>query len=245
MNWKQGIMPKAVHIAPIEQNFRGISYGDWAGMWWNWLLSEEPELYNGHEMLFLRGNVSYGPLEHIKGAPRGLGRIRCHDRTAEKGETIWRGVPVFFPVINAAYCLGDRYEGTRLTQEDDVRYAARKDIIEGGDMRAEISYGNQKPLKLVRDLKKYFTESPIFDLRVPRKSALRDKMENALKPGIYKCVTVGYYILISSLSPGEYRLRIEAKGRGNYYTNAVYDIIVRGEWSDSVRDVSNSKIAIE
>jgi hypothetical protein len=98
-------MMKGVHIVPPEQNFRGLSYGNWAALWWNWLLSEDPECYNGHEILFLRGNVNYGPIGGIKGAPRDLDGIKYYDKTQGKGEKIWSGTPIFFPVINAAYCI--------------------------------------------------------------------------------------------------------------------------------------------
>jgi hypothetical protein len=238
-------MIKGVHILPPEQNFRGISYGNWSALWWNWLLSKDPDYYNGHEILFLRGNVNYGPVGGVKGAPRDLGRARCYDKTRDKGEKIWSGTPIFFPVINAAYCLGDVYEGIKLTEEEDLRYAARKDIMEGGDMRVEVSSVIDTRHRIVNNLKEYLIESPLFDLTVSSKSKLRYKMENMLRPGKYKCVTVGYYILIKYLCPGKYHLEFEAKGRGSYYTQSLYDITVRGRKRDFVKDVSGSKIRIE
>jgi hypothetical protein len=136
------------------------------------------------------------------------------------------------------------YEGTKLTEEEDLRYAARKDIIEGRDIRVEISSGIDRTYRMVNNLKEYLIESPLFDLSISSKSKLRYKMENMLKPGKYKCVTVGYYILIKFLPSGKYRLQFEARGRGSYYTNSLYDIRVQGQKTDFVKDVSCSKITI-
>ncbi|MDP9287094.1 MAG: hypothetical protein M3P08_02720 [Thermoproteota archaeon] len=238
-------MVKGVDILPPGQNFRGLSYGDWAGIWWNWLLSKDPDSYNGHEMLFLRGNVSYGPLGGVKGAPRDLGGLKYYDRTDDKGEKIWTGTPVFFPIINAAYCLGDMYDGIKLTEETDLRHAARKDIVEGGEMRAEISFGTTKSAKIVNNLKEYFIESSLFELSVSSNSKIRHETENAFSPGKYECVTAGYYILIKSLHAGKYRIQFEARGRGSYYTKSIYDITVKGQKIHLVKDVSNSQIIIE
>ena len=242
---KISIMIQGMRVIPPEQNFRGLTYGNWASIWWNWLLSRDPEHFNGYEILFLRGNVSYGPVGGVKGAPRDLAGTSYFDRSGEKGEKIWGRTPVFFPVVNSMYCLGDIYEGIKLTEEEDLRFAARKDIVEGGDMRAEISSGINRRRRVVNDIKKYLIESPLFDLTVSCKSTLRHKMENTLRPGKFKCVTVGYYILIESLSPGEYHLKFEAKGRGNYYSKSVYDITVEEQKRDFVKDVSNSKIIID
>ena len=51
-------------------------------------------------------------------------------------------------------------------------------------------------------------------------------MEYSLRPGDYQCVTAGYYLLISYLSPSTYRIEFGGEGRGDYYTKASYDIIV-------------------
>ena len=48
-------------VRPTE-NFRGMSYSEWATIWSNWLFSEDPDTYDGGNILFLRGNVSYKPV---------------------------------------------------------------------------------------------------------------------------------------------------------------------------------------
>jgi hypothetical protein len=213
-------------VVQPNQNFRGLPYGYWAGQWWKWLLSKEPDVYQG-DMLFLRGNVDYKPLGGLDGVPRHVDPRSIYDRTGERGEGIWEGTPLFFPVLNAMFWLGGVYDGIKMENEEDIRTAARKDILEGGFMWANIRRKNEpKPRKIVSDMNDYLIESPEFSLTVPRNSTLRDKMEYSLCPGEYQCVTVGYYLLISYLSPSTYRIEFGGKGRGNYYTKASYDIAV-------------------
>ena len=57
-------------VLPSE-NFRGISYGEWAAIWYQWLVSEDPTYY-GENILFLRGNINYKPIGGNEGGPRYL-----------------------------------------------------------------------------------------------------------------------------------------------------------------------------
>jgi len=214
-------------VVQPNQNFRGLPYGYWAGQWWKWLLSKDPDVYRG-DMLFLRGNVDYKPLGGVDDVPRHVDPKSIYDRTGKSGEGIWEGTPLFFPVLNAIFWLGSIYDGIKMENEEDLRTAARRDIFEGGFMWANIRRKDEsKPRKIVSNLNDYLIESPEFSLTVPRHSTLRDRMEYSLRPGNYQCVTVGYYLLISYLSPSTYRIEFGGKGRGDYYTKASYDIIVR------------------
>jgi hypothetical protein len=232
-------------VTPTE-NFRGMSYGDWSVIWSNWLVSEEPDNYAGDDVLFLRGNVDYKPLRGATGAPRHSDPESFYDRTGKNGEKIFEGTAIFFPVVNAQLNIGELYDGRLIKNEEDMRFAARKDIDEGGAMWANIlRKGDKKATKIVKNLKDYRIESPLFKLVVAQNSQLRDRMESPLKPGIYDSVTVGYYILIRSLAPSTYRIHFGGKGRGIYYTDSVYDITVQHKNWDSVIDRSGHKIALK
>lgn len=213
-------------VVQPNQNFRGLPYGYWAGQWWKWLLSKEPDVYRG-DMLFLRGNVNYRPLGGIDGVPRHVDPSAIYDRTGEGGEGILEGTPLFFPVLNAMFWVGGIYDGIKMENEADIRAAARKDIFEGRLKWANIRRKDEsKPRKIVSNLNDYLIESPEFPITVLHQSTLRDKMEYSLRPGDYQCVTAGYYLLISYLSPSTYRIEFGGEGRGDYYTKASYDIIV-------------------
>ena len=47
------------------------------------------------------------------------------------GEKIFEGTAIFFPVINALLSTGELYDGRLIKGEEDMRFAARKDINEG------------------------------------------------------------------------------------------------------------------
>jgi hypothetical protein len=229
-------------VVPPAENFRGMSYGDWAVLWSKWLLSEHPDSYAGSDVLFLRGNVDYKPLGGTTGGPRHSDPKGTFYRTGKNGERIFEDTAIFFPVVNAQLNIGELYDGRVIKDEDDARFAARKDINEGGPMWADITRkGDKKPSRIAKDLRRFRIESPLFKLVVSQKSQLRDKMESPLEPGTYDSVTVGYYILIRSLPPSKYRIHFGGKGRGAYYTNSVYDITVHRKKEDSVIDRSGQR----
>src|ERR1043165_4725737 len=55
-------------VKPTE-NFRGMSYGDWAIEWNEWLMSRDPDNYDGSDMLYLRSNIEYDPHGFTPGKP--------------------------------------------------------------------------------------------------------------------------------------------------------------------------------
>jgi hypothetical protein len=231
-----------IDVVLPDENFRGMSYGDWAAIWWNWLLSEEPDNYDGGDVLFLRGNVEYKLVGGVAGAPSYSDSKGFYDRTGNSGEKIFEGTAIFFPVVIAMLHIGELYDGRLVKNEEDMRFAARKDINEGGAMWANIMRkGDKKATKVVKNLKDYRVESSLFKLTVLEKSQFRDRMESSLKPGFYDSVTVGYYVLIRSLPPSIYRIHFGGKGRGTYYTDSVYDITVKGKRRDSVVDKSGGQ----
>lgn len=210
-----------------HENFRGLPYGRWAGLWWNWLLSDEPDAYRG-DILFLRGNLDYKPVG--QDGPVHIDPSSFLDRTGKKGVKIFEGTPIFFPVANTVFRIGlDMFDGRKIETEQDARLAAIRDNQESNRIWATISSNGKMPRKIVDNFQDYFIESPLFDLKISDKSPIRKTMDTPLESGTFTSLTAGYYILISSLCPSTYRIRFGTKGRGSYYTDAVYDITVRGE----------------
>jgi hypothetical protein len=235
-----------IDIVPPDRNFRGMSYGDWITVWNNWLLSQDPDNNDEGDMLFLRGNINYKPVGGMEGAPRHIDPKMFYDRTGPKGERIFEGTSIFFPVIDSMMKIGERYDGKIMKRIEELRYSVNKDINEGGPVWATIiKKGDTKPSKIVKNLKDYRVESPLFKLNIPEDSLLMDKTEYVSKPGIYDAVSGGYFILIRSLAPSTYRINFGARGRGIYRTNAVYDIMVEGSKRDRVIDKSNINITFK
>jgi hypothetical protein len=229
-------------ILPPKENFRGMSYGEWAAEWWKWLLSSKsPDYSKGDPVLFLRGAFDY---EQV-GEQRRPKRKLHYDRTGDKKIQIFEGTAIFFPVIEAEFNEehpDPDYRGAVITTEAKMRYFARRDIDEGGPMGATIKKGNGTPAKIVDDLKDYRAESPLFKLTVSDGSPIKDYLEVLLpKDGTFDAVADGYWILIRSLPPSDepYQIHFEAKGRGDYSNSATYDITVKPKPPSSVEDKSD------
>ena len=78
----------------------------------------------------------------------------------------------------------------------------------------------------------------MFRLKVSDKNPFLKTLELSLEPGEYDAVVVGYFILITHIDPGSYRIQFGAKGRGDYRTDAIYDIYVQSKLTNTSRDVS-------
>jgi hypothetical protein len=235
-------------ILPPNENFRGMSYGEWAAEWWKWLLgSKNPDYSKGEPVLFLRGAYEY----YVEGGNRNP-RSTHNDRTGDRKIEISEGTAIFFPVIGAEFNEEDPDPddgGKKITTEAEMRYFARRDIDEGGEMRATIQIGTRAPkTKIVKDLKDYRAESPLFKLTVSDQCTLKDKLEVEQKAGTFDAVTDGYWILIRSLPPSEvpYQIHFEAEGRGRYFYSGTYDIKVESKQTSKqtsrVEDKSDSPI---
>jgi hypothetical protein len=232
-----------VEIIPPSKNFKGMSYADWIVIWNRWLMSEDPDAYNGRDVLFLRGNVNYRPISGISGAPRHIDPNAIYDRTGQNGETIFEGTSIFIPVLTSLFTIGHLYDGKVIKNEEELRYIVNKDTDESGAIWATIMMdGDRKPSKIVNDLKEFRAETPLFRLIVPELCLLRDLSDEPLKAGAYEAMSAGYFLMIRKLPPSNYRILFGGKGRGVYYTNAAYDITVRGTMRRSVMDRSRSAI---
>jgi hypothetical protein len=232
-------------VVSAEQNFRGLSYGHWVARWSNWLLSDQRYYQNSDDILFLRGNVAWIPSGGQGGQLRIIDPNGFYDRGGRLGEKIFDETAVFIPVITAMYFIGDRYDGQVLENEEQIRYAARNDINQGGPMYTTIQtpppQQQQQPENLVADLKTYFVETPMFKLIVSERCPLLEFLEYPMTPGIFDAVTVGYFLIVKALTaPKTYRIQFGGKGRGYYFTDSVYDITVtpQDKSHDFVRDIS-------
>jgi hypothetical protein len=240
------VIPSNNIVKPNEL-FRGLSYGDFVVNWTNWLMGDRPDYYDGGDILFLRGNVGYYN-EQNTFYDRGdikLFRNEGVDSIIGNGLMIRDDTAVLIPVITSQFDIGDHYGGAKIDDEVSLRRAVHDDLNSGGEMWAticEIKEGESahQASKLVNEnLEDYRVETPRFKMIVSEQNPFREKMEVPKEPGTYDAVTGGYFILIKKLPAGKrFVIRFGAKGRGNYYTDAVYDIKVEGRRLKSVQDIS-------
>ena len=105
-----------------------------------------------------------------------------------------------------------------------------KDIDKCGPIGATIKLGNGPRQKIVDNLLNFRAESPAFDLVVPQKSFLKERMEWVFKPGVFRAVTDGYWILIRSppASKDPYQIHFEANAYGTFYSATYTYRLIQG-----------------
>jgi hypothetical protein len=223
-----------------HENFRGLSYGERATDWTRWLFSDDLT-YNGEDILFLRGNVNYGPIGGKEGGPQYLDPKAIYYQTGKNREIIYENTAICIGVFTSTFSLGDIYEGKKISSITYLRYVANKDT-DGGNIWATITKKGGKTTRIVSDLTKYRFESPLFLLSVPKNSKLRKKMDYPPDPGSYYTITVGYFVIIKYLPIGMYRFRFGGNNASAYHTDSVYDVEVVKKIKDQVIDRSSSMI---
>jgi len=92
-------------VRPFE-NFNGMSYSEWVMTWCNWLFSEDPDNYNGGDIIFLRGNLNYQAVSDLGTGPRFIDPKGIFYRTGHNGQTIFAGTAILVPVIVGMFTIG-------------------------------------------------------------------------------------------------------------------------------------------
>jgi hypothetical protein len=187
------------YIVPPEQNFRGLSYGDWASVFWNWLLSD---LEQRGSVYFLRGNVD---LE----API----VRTERETA----TIYSDAGIFFPIIctvtsklDHPKAISDMMRRKHSAESERTPLALRA-VIDNIE---------------IPNPENYYAETPEFILSVPKSYPLRKQFKPTFRTGKAAAVSAGYWILLRPLPIGEHTINFEGADRDGFKTSGIYTICV-------------------
>ena len=236
-----GVLVLDYKIADPKEVFRGLTYGQWVGVWYNNLMSQYPDIIyrEGKSMAFLRGNVefAYGKQEDPENPQNRI----FSSMTNEQRIIIQDDTALFIPVISTMLSLGDTYQGQTMNDELSLRYAARRDTVNGGAVGAQIKKGEDALIRLVpNELDEYYVETPLFPLSVSESSSIRKTIEIPLEPGPYQGVVAGIFVIIYNLEPGKYRLAFYGRGVGRHTTRSVYDIEVK-KGKSNLQDISDPK----
>jgi len=214
-------------VLPKSETFKGLSYGEWIAIWTKWFLSRNVDIYDGQDLLFLRGNVDFKPVSEVEGAIRYQDPDSFLDMTGQKGQRILEGTSILIPISVSYNAIGCSFEGKIIESEIELRNALNTDLDNVRTIWATVTIGkSKKSMKLVPNLGSYRFESPLFKLTVPKDSALNNLVDEPLKPGIYDAVAVGYFIMLRGLTPSTYRIVFGSEGPGEYATRSMYDIEV-------------------
>jgi hypothetical protein len=209
--------------------FRGLTYGQWVAVWYNNLLSVDPDVVyrGGNGMAFLRGNVQYQRTEYQKGVD--VKQEAFYSSVNELRITIQKDMAVFVPVITSQFLIGDEYQGVVLNDELALRAAARRDTVNGGEIAARIKkFGSDDMTPLVpnRDLNDFYFETPLFPVTVPKGSTYIGTRGTTIAPGVYYALVAGIFVILVKFQEGLYRIAFSGRGIGNYLTKSEYDISV-------------------
>jgi hypothetical protein len=203
-----------IEYVPLENNYKGMSYGEWAGEWWNWILSEDPD-------------EQKGPMFFTRGANRADERAdmpKNNIPTHEKDVKIPFGTAIFTGVCDAMF----RLKIGGLDTVAKIRKVANEHTSSVSEIGAIITdTNNGKKYKIVENLEDFRVHSPLFRLNVPPNSKFMKALDEEIEPGTYDAVTDGYYILIKPLPIGKYKFEYYAKANtDDYQYKSVYNIIV-------------------
>ena len=174
-------------VKKIGEIHRGKNYGQWIASWWNWLMSDSPDMYDGGDMLFLRGNVGGGyVLEKISQEIKDPIAVSTnlfddprvfYNRTGDNAITVYKGTAIFLSVLDSCFAINDSYNGKQLLTEQDLRLACFEDMRESkfmfatiGKINAQGNITNVQPI--APNLLEYVSESPMFNLVVSSGSPL-------------------------------------------------------------------------
>ncbi len=220
------------NILKENESFRGMTYGDFLREWLMWLHSSSPIFRgNRHEICYVHGNLSY-----IYDRETGIRKQaepfqnRARSRNIFRGDVIFDDTPIFVPARSSFYSVGEVYyqDNRKLESIADCQYICRRDLNEGGPSWCRVQKIEGDKVKDTNlDQKLCYVETPSFEMTVTQNSPLREHLEMPIKPGTYPTFTAANALMIKSLSEGKYRLQYGGYGRGNYFSDSMYDFIVK------------------
>jgi hypothetical protein len=170
------------YVIPPHENYRGLSYGAWAAVFWNWLLSD---LKQGGSVSFLRGNVD------LESAIVKTGKERV---------TINSDTAIFFPIIcTITSMLSHPNEINDMMRRNHAVESAREWLF----LKTSIDD------VMIPNLENFYAETPEFILNVPKSSTLHRQFDPMFKTGSGPAVSAGYWILLKPLPLGEHIIKFE------------------------------------
>jgi len=186
-------------MVPPNETFNGLSYGNWAAIWWNWLFSNQQQ---GGSVYFLRGNTD---LESVI-IRKGRNALTFDAQTA-----------IFFPIICTINSILTNYgTGDAIVNRKTCANSQRDPLI------LKVIIDGTKVTKL----KRYYAESPEFIMNVPATSPIRKYFKPIVKSGQAQAVAAGYWILIKRLPVGKHVIYFEGKHQDGFKTSGEYEIMI-------------------
>jgi hypothetical protein len=185
------------HIVSPKEKYNGLSYGELAAIWCNWLFSDQHQFGS---FCFLRGNVDNEPNVVM---------------TGKNALTVYSDVAIFFPVI----CT---YSSKLLNHGAINQMQRRKESTEPqvDATLLKVTINNTE----IPNIHDYYVVSNEFILEINRTSPILRYFNPPAKVGVSEAVTAGYWMLLSPLPVGRYRINFEGRHRDGFRTLGDYSI---------------------
>lgn len=194
-------------ILPPSQNYKGLSYGEWAVIFWNWLFSNQTQ---SGSVYFLRGNVD-------------------NERVIMKNENsegmIYSDTGVFFPIICT---INSRLNHPSVSNSIERRKNAAYSQKHPKLLRAEVDHS------VISDLQRYYAETPEFIVNVQKYNTLRTQFDPPIPPGKAPAVSAGYWVLLKSLPVGKHTIEFEGIHEDGFRTFGHYILTVKSPFTHHV-----------
>lgn len=199
-------------VIPISSKVYGLTYGDLAAKWWQWLLSIPKDSSPAADDTGKNcGLGQHGPVWFLAGTFGGSAFRTC---------TIPAGKAIFFPFLGAECSL---IEYPNLKTESDLRGCAKTAADAISNLQLVVDG------RAFADLQKYRIQSPLFNLTLPPAN------DYGVAAGQTQSVADGYYVLLGTLPRGAHDIHFAASVVGftttniptyNFATEATYHLII-------------------
>lgn len=189
-------------IVRPNHKYCGLSYGQLAAKWGNWLFSD---FRQSGSIYFLRGNVDSEPPIVM---------------TGKNSISICQDIAIFFPIICS---FATRANVSDPNDEIDIKGHINRQQTQTTFLSLIVDMIN------VPNLREYFLASSKFMLEVSDQSIIRQHFDS-IAPGKSEALVVGYWILILPFPLGRHNIKFEGwhndgfKASGHYEINVVNSI---------------------
>jgi hypothetical protein len=186
-------------IVRPNENFNGLSYGDWASNWWNWFVSDQTQFGS---VYFLRGNTDKEHAIVMKG---------------NNSPIVYSDTAIFFPIICTITSRLLFPDASTQTMRRKGSTARQKNPLV---LSATINHTT------IPNLRSYYAESPEFILEVPKSSKQRLAFDPPLRVGKSPAVSAGYWLLLKPLPPGTYTIKFKGIHEDGFVSSGNYTVKV-------------------
>jgi hypothetical protein len=197
---------------PADTIQYNLTYGEWTGRWWQWLVST-PEDRNpsADETGENCGEGQSGPVWFLAGTFGGLNERNCD---------IPAGKSIMFPVLNGE-CSYAEYPDLKI--ESELRSCA----VSSNDQVTELMVTIDGQAINESQLRSYRVQSPLFNLTLSENNIF------GLPVTTTQAVSDGFWVFLPPLEPGQHEIHFRGaivdfttESQNNFVTESLYHIRV-------------------